>query len=85
MGSISNHVYKGLQITIVPNNYARKTPVPQLYKLLQKEEPDLVMMQLRPDKLLTGFQLIKKKGDAFSDSLYWKQICRKGYDSMPSS
>jgi hypothetical protein len=42
------------------------------------------MMQLRPDRLLSDFQLIRKKGDTFSDSLYWQQICRKGYDSMPS-
>lgn len=83
-GCITNHSYKGFSLTIVPMNYARKTPIAHLYKLLQKEAPDLLMVQVRPDRVLSDFHLIRKKGDTFSDSLYWQQICRKGYDGMPS-
>lgn len=83
-GSITNHSYKGMELTIVPLNYPRKTPIAQLYKVLQKESPDLLMLQVRPDRVLSGFQLISKKGDTFSDSTYWQQICRAGSDCMPS-
>lgn len=85
MGNIRNHSYKGLSLTIVPLNYSRKTPIASLYKLMQKEAPDLLMVQARPDRILNGFQLIRKKGDTFSDSLFWQQICRNGYEGMPSS
>jgi hypothetical protein len=43
------------------------------------------MMQLHPDRILADFQLIKKgKTNIFSNTQYWKQICRKGFDVMPS-
>jgi hypothetical protein len=39
---------------------------------------------VRPDFILNGFVLNKKKNDIFSDSLYFKQILRTGFDIMPS-
>jgi hypothetical protein len=45
------------------------------------------MAQVRPDKMLPHFRLItkSKKDDTFSDREYWKQICRTGFEVMPSN
>lgn len=81
-----NFEHKGLSLTFVSTNYGWQTPIASMFKLLQKDHPDLIMAQVRPDKLLTNFKLLKKskKDDIFSDKEYWKQICRTAFETMPS-
>lgn len=55
-----------------------------MYKSIQKIKPDLVLVQVRPDLLLSDFDLVPKKKGVFSDRQYFKQLLRSPFEVMPS-
>jgi len=45
-----------------------------VYDVCQKFNPDLVIVQGKPEYYLPNFELLPKRKDIFSDQLYLKQL-----------
>lgn len=76
--------HKNVQLTLLSSSFS-SSDVAGMYKTIQKIKPDLVLVQLRPDLLLSDFNLLPKRNNVFSDRLYWKQLLRSPFEVMPSS
>lgn len=85
-GKVHVFKYKDVQFTLVGTQYSH-LPLKNIYKLLVNAQPDLMVLQMRPDYVLGNFKSFVARPDTpdkFSSSLYFDQLRRQGHEVMPS-
>ncbi|KAL4498407.1 hypothetical protein ABPG72_013213 [Tetrahymena utriculariae] len=83
-GRVNVFDYKDTHMTLVGTNY-HNLPLKNIYKLLTNTQPDLILLQIRPDQLLDNFKICTNSSETgyFSSTLYAQQVIRTGFEVMP--
>ena len=72
-GSIIEQKYKNLELNLISLNF-RNTKLKDIYEVSQQFNPDLVIIQGRPEYYIPSFELLPRRKDIFSDELYLRQL-----------
>jgi hypothetical protein len=71
--------HKNLELFVIGTMYDRISPA-NLYKVLNYVKPDLVLLQMRPDRMLSGIEKYYKK----DPEILLEKLTRNSYEIQPS-
>lgn len=79
IGDAIKLTHKNLEIYVIGTMYDRITPT-NLYKVLNFAKPDLVLLQIRPDRMLSGIEKYYNK----DPKILLEKLTRNSYEIQPS-